>query len=207
MLWCISKCNGGIRCHSSFLLINLQWNLTEQILRHAIFYLFRLNLAGENSVSLSANHLQKLRLSFQLSTPLGHAFNPHQVSYKFLLPVERYFTFSIQLFENICLLQAFLKLTHETKVEHIFIVGSSGKQFTVVLVSLCLHFLYSLGKIKPAQPVRTFTINHRTFTINHSTNADFNVTFYCRIFWGLWRNFSISLVDMTFNSQWEMLSW
>lgn len=115
----------------------------------------------------------------------------------FLLPVERYFTFSIQLFEIICLLQAFLKLTHETKVEHIFIVGSSGKQFTVVLVSLCLHFLYSL----------TFSINHRTFTINHSTNADFNVTFYCRIFWGSWRNFSISLVDMTFNSQWEMLSW
>lgn len=39
----------------------------------------RLNFEEENSVSLSANHLQKLRVSFQLSTPLGNAFNPHQV--------------------------------------------------------------------------------------------------------------------------------
>ncbi|KAJ9696950.1 hypothetical protein PVL29_008941 [Vitis rotundifolia] len=39
----------------------------------------KLDLAGENDVSLSANHLQKLRLSFQLATPLGHAFKPHQV--------------------------------------------------------------------------------------------------------------------------------
>ena len=41
--------------------------------------LARLDLAGENVVSLSANHLQKLRLSFQLTTPLGHVFKPHQV--------------------------------------------------------------------------------------------------------------------------------
>lgn len=44
-------------------------------------------------------------------------------------------------------MQAFLKLTHESKVEHIFIVGSSGKQFTVVLVSF--YFLHSFGKVKP----------------------------------------------------------
>ncbi|KAF3436136.1 hypothetical protein FNV43_RR23228 [Rhamnella rubrinervis] len=65
----------------------------------------KLDLAGENVVSLSANHLQKLRLSFQLTTPLGQVFKPHQ---------------------------AFLKLRHETKVEHIFVVGNSGK-FEIVL--------------------------------------------------------------------------
>lgn len=40
---------------------------------------FSLNLDRENDVSLSANHLQKLRLSFQLSTPHGHTYKPHQV--------------------------------------------------------------------------------------------------------------------------------
>ncbi|XP_057963619.1 dolichyl-diphosphooligosaccharide--protein glycosyltransferase subunit 2 [Malania oleifera] len=66
----------------------------------------KLDLAGQNTVSLSANHLQKLRLSFQLTTPLGNAFKPHQ---------------------------AFLKLRHESKVEHIFVVGGSGKEFETIL--------------------------------------------------------------------------
>ncbi|CAH9073764.1 unnamed protein product [Cuscuta europaea] len=65
-----------------------------------------LNFAEENSVSLSANHLQKLRLAFQLTTPLGHAFKPHQ---------------------------AFLKLGHKSGVEHIFVVGNSGTHFEIIL--------------------------------------------------------------------------
>ncbi|CAH9076662.1 unnamed protein product [Cuscuta europaea] len=65
-----------------------------------------LNFAGENSVSLSANHLQKLRLTFQLTTPLGHAFKPHQT---------------------------FLKLGHESGVDHIFVVGNSGTHFEIIL--------------------------------------------------------------------------
>ncbi|KAL9358707.1 hypothetical protein Peur_046830 [Populus x canadensis] len=81
----------------------------------------KIDLAGENTVSLSANHLQKLRLSFQLSTSLGHAFKPHQ---------------------------AILKLTHETKVEHSFVVGSSGKQFEINLdfLGLVEKFFYLSGK-------------------------------------------------------------
>ncbi|XP_011028829.1 PREDICTED: dolichyl-diphosphooligosaccharide--protein glycosyltransferase subunit 2-like isoform X2 [Populus euphratica] len=81
----------------------------------------KIDLAGENTVSLSANHLQKLRLSFQLSTPHGHAFKPHQ---------------------------AILKLTHETKVEHSFVVGSSGKQFEINLdfLGLVEKFFYLSGK-------------------------------------------------------------
>jgi oligosaccharyltransferase complex subunit delta (ribophorin II) len=81
----------------------------------------RLDLAGENAVSLSANHLQKLRLSFELSTPLGHAFKPHQAN---------------------------LKLRHESKVEHIFVVGSSGKHFEIILdfLSLVEKFFYLSGK-------------------------------------------------------------
>ncbi|KAJ4834293.1 hypothetical protein Tsubulata_028303 [Turnera subulata] len=39
----------------------------------------KLDIAQQNLVSFSANHLQKLRLSFQLTTPLGHSFKPHQV--------------------------------------------------------------------------------------------------------------------------------
>ncbi|XVE77941.1 hypothetical protein DITRI_Ditri13aG0104500 [Diplodiscus trichospermus] len=81
----------------------------------------KLDLAGQNAVSLSANHLQKLRLSFQLTTPRGHAFKPHQ---------------------------ALLKLRHESKVEHIFVVGNSGKQLEMVLnfLGLVEKFFYLSGR-------------------------------------------------------------
>ncbi|MED6206828.1 hypothetical protein PIB30_030389 [Stylosanthes scabra] len=80
-----------------------------------------LDLAGNDIVSLSANHLQKLRLSFRLTTPLGHAFKPHQ---------------------------AFLKLTHEKKYEHIFVVGNAGKKFEIVLdfLGLVEKFYYLSGR-------------------------------------------------------------
>uniref|UniRef100_A0A453G9Z7 Dolichyl-diphosphooligosaccharide--protein glycosyltransferase subunit 2 n=1 Tax=Aegilops tauschii subsp. strangulata TaxID=200361 RepID=A0A453G9Z7_AEGTS len=68
----------------------------------------KLDLLKDTKVSLSANHLQKLRLSFQLSTPLGRTFKPHQV---------------------------FLKLKHESKVEHLFVVPGSARQFKIVLDS------------------------------------------------------------------------
>ncbi|KAK6940650.1 Dolichyl-diphosphooligosaccharide--protein glycosyltransferase subunit Swp1, partial [Dillenia turbinata] len=80
----------------------------------------KLDLAGENSVTLSANHLQKLRLSFQLSTPSGKAFKPHQ---------------------------AIIKLRHESNVEHVFLVGNSGKQFEIILdfLGLVEKFYYLSG--------------------------------------------------------------
>lgn len=68
-------------CYMNKIVLILFWN----VLKHGLFLSLihyqctRLDLAGENAVSLSANHLQKLRLSFQLTTPLGHAFKPHQV--------------------------------------------------------------------------------------------------------------------------------
>ncbi|KAL2470549.1 Dolichyl-diphosphooligosaccharide--protein glycosyltransferase subunit 2 [Abeliophyllum distichum] len=81
----------------------------------------KLDLSGENDVALSANHLQKLKLSFQLNTPLGHTFKPHQV---------------------------FLKLRHESGVEHIFVVGNSGKKFEIILdfLGLVEKFFYLSGK-------------------------------------------------------------
>ncbi|KAG8640205.1 hypothetical protein MANES_13G035300v8 [Manihot esculenta] len=81
----------------------------------------KLDLAGENLVLLSANHLQKLHLSFQLTTPLGHAFKPHQ---------------------------AILKLKHQTGVEHIFLVGNSGKKFDIILdfLGLVEKFFYLSGE-------------------------------------------------------------
>ncbi|CAI9776671.1 unnamed protein product [Fraxinus pennsylvanica] len=81
----------------------------------------KLDLSGENDVALLANHLQKLRLSFQLSTPSRKAFKPHQ---------------------------AFLKLRHESGVEHIFVVGNSGKKFELILdfLGLVEKFFYLSGK-------------------------------------------------------------
>ncbi|KAI8523056.1 hypothetical protein RHMOL_Rhmol13G0044900 [Rhododendron molle] len=81
----------------------------------------KLDLPGETALSLSANHLQKLRLSFQLTTPFGNPFQPHQ---------------------------AFLNLRHETQVEHIFVSGNSGKQFVIMLDFLGLvdKFFYLSGR-------------------------------------------------------------
>ncbi|KAL3531221.1 hypothetical protein ACH5RR_010543 [Cinchona calisaya] len=81
----------------------------------------RLDLTGENTIALSANHLQKLRLSLELTTPFGHAFKPHQ---------------------------AFLRLTHESGVEHIFLVGNSGKKFEIILdfLGLVEKFFYLSGR-------------------------------------------------------------
>ncbi|GMI66434.1 HAPLESS 6, RIBOPHORIN II [Hibiscus trionum] len=81
----------------------------------------KLDLAGQSAVSLSANHLQKLRVSFKLTTPRGLAFKPHQ---------------------------ALLKLRHESKVEHIFVVGNSGEQFEIVLnfLGLVEKFFYLSGR-------------------------------------------------------------
>lgn len=80
-----------------------------------------LDLTGNDAVSLSANHLQKLRFSFQLETPHGHIFKPHQ---------------------------AFLKLRHETMIEHIFLVGNSGKKFEIILdfLGLVEKLFYLSGK-------------------------------------------------------------
>ncbi|GMJ09062.1 HAPLESS 6, RIBOPHORIN II [Hibiscus trionum] len=81
----------------------------------------KLDLAGKSAVSLSANHLQKLRVSFKLTTPHGLAFKPHQ---------------------------ALLKLRHESKVEHIFVVGNFGEQFEIVLnfLGLVEKFFYLSGR-------------------------------------------------------------
>ncbi|GAB2290130.1 proteasome regulatory particle base subunit [Dionaea muscipula] len=66
----------------------------------------KLDLAGKNSIALSANHLQKMRLSFKLATPLGNAFKLHQ---------------------------ALLMLTHESNLEHVFAVGNTAEKFEIVL--------------------------------------------------------------------------
>ncbi|KEH42508.1 putative dolichyl-diphosphooligosaccharide--protein glycotransferase [Medicago truncatula] len=80
-----------------------------------------LDLAGNDVVSLSATHLQKLRLSFQLETPHGRVFKPHQ---------------------------AFLTLRHETKIEHVFLVGNTGKKFEIKFdfLGLVEKLFYLSGK-------------------------------------------------------------
>lgn len=61
-------------------------------INRSCFLMIRLNLPGENTVALSANHLQKLKLSFHLSTPSGHAFKPHQVLI-LVFKLRGYFTY------------------------------------------------------------------------------------------------------------------
>ncbi|XAR61088.1 Dolichyl-diphosphooligosaccharide--protein glycotransferase [Bertholletia excelsa] len=60
-------------------------------------------------------------LSFQLTSPRGHAFKPHQ---------------------------AFLKLRHQTKVENIFVLENSGKRLEIILDFLRLveNFFYLSGR-------------------------------------------------------------
>lgn len=102
----------------------------------------RLDLTEDGAVSLSANHLQKLRLSFQLTSPIGHVFKPHQVC---SFPTPLYFVFcSVQFLDLFTSMQAFLKLKHESQVEHIFLVKTSGKKAELVLVKfLKLHFEFA----------------------------------------------------------------
>ncbi|CAI0434471.1 unnamed protein product [Linum tenue] len=101
-----------------------------------------LDFAGENLVSLGANHLQKLKLRFQLTTPLGHPFKPHQ---------------------------AILKLTHESKVEHVFVVGNTGKQFEIVLdfLGLVEKFYYLSGKYEIQLTVGDAVMNSFFRVIGH----------------------------------------
>ncbi|MFS7930482.1 putative dolichyl-diphosphooligosaccharide--protein glycotransferase [Helianthus anomalus] len=81
----------------------------------------KLDLPGKNDLALSANHLQKLHVSFLLTTPFGKPFKPHQ---------------------------ALLKLRHESGVEHIFVVGNSGTHFEITLdfLSLVEKFYYLSGQ-------------------------------------------------------------
>ncbi|KAL5697327.1 hypothetical protein ACHQM5_030814 [Ranunculus cassubicifolius] len=80
-----------------------------------------LDLSSTSDMSLSANHLQKFRLSFELSSPLGNSFKPQQV---------------------------LLKLRHATEVEHIFVVGNTGKKFEITLdfLGLVEKFYYLSGR-------------------------------------------------------------
>ncbi|KAG6502587.1 hypothetical protein ZIOFF_034872 [Zingiber officinale] len=83
--------------------------------------MLKLDFFKDDKISLVANHLQKLRLSFQLFTPLGNTIKPHQ---------------------------AFLKLRHESKVEHIFALENSSRQYKIILDFLALveKFYYLSGR-------------------------------------------------------------
>ncbi|XP_042387173.1 dolichyl-diphosphooligosaccharide--protein glycosyltransferase subunit 2-like [Zingiber officinale] len=83
--------------------------------------MLKLDFFKDDKISLVANHLQKLHLSFQLFTPLGNTIKPHQ---------------------------AFLKLRHESKVEHIFALESSSRQYKIILDFLALveKFYYLSGR-------------------------------------------------------------
>lgn len=73
----------------------------------------------------------------------------------------------VLLIEKFVWLQAFLKLRHETKVEHIFVVGNSGK-FEIVLVkffSFKFYFYFIEGRFKWSQAISYKIHLHHTFTV------------------------------------------
>ncbi|BBN00575.1 dolichyl-diphosphooligosaccharide---protein glycosyltransferase subunit 2 (ribophorin II) [Marchantia polymorpha subsp. ruderalis] len=76
--------------------------------------------ANKEKATLSANHLQKLRLTFELTSPSGGLFLPQQV---------------------------FFKVQHESGVEHLFVVKSSAKKFEINLdfLGLVEKFYYLSG--------------------------------------------------------------
>eukprot|EP01018_Ginkgo_biloba_P024183 Gb_15372 [translate_table: standard] len=94
-----------------------------------------LDLSKKETVSLSANHLQKLRLSFHITSPSGSFFKPHQVcmqlsSLGFIMSL----CFPVSwVMHYLILLQVFLKLRHESNVEHVFLLRPSGKLFDSLL--------------------------------------------------------------------------
>lgn len=53
--------------------------------------------------------------------------------------------FDAMFIKDFIILQAFLKLTHETKIEHIFLVGNTGKKFENVFVSSSYYISHFLG--------------------------------------------------------------
>lgn len=78
-----------IMCHTNLYLNAVFLVVTaSHMFQICSFTTFRLDLAGNDAASLSANHLQKLRLSFQLETPYGRVFKPHQVCSCFLITYE-----------------------------------------------------------------------------------------------------------------------
>ncbi|XP_057844842.1 dolichyl-diphosphooligosaccharide--protein glycosyltransferase subunit 2 [Cryptomeria japonica] len=80
----------------------------------------KLDMTKEETVSLAANHLQRLQFSLLMTSPSGGSFKPHQV---------------------------FLRLRHESKVEHMFLLKRSGKKFDLVLdfLGLVEKFYYLSG--------------------------------------------------------------
>ncbi|KAL3696369.1 hypothetical protein R1sor_010445 [Riccia sorocarpa] len=79
-----------------------------------------LDFSKKEKATLSANHLQKLRVTFDLTSPSGGAYTPQQV---------------------------FFKLQHESGVEQLFVVTSSGKNFELSLdfLGLVEKFYYLSG--------------------------------------------------------------
>jgi hypothetical protein len=110
------------------------------------YQICRLEYGKDENMTLSANHLQKLCLSLKLTSPSGSPFNPQQVfflqriwplqlelsvvPYQWL--ITRYFVKK----NSVCVGQVFLKLVHESHVEHLYLVKSSGKDFQLTLVCL-----------------------------------------------------------------------
>lgn len=83
-VWSLNCCI-WIYISSAFLHVTLVWLwFFFNFLLSFMLVLTRLDLAGNDAVSLSANHLQKLRFSFQLTTPHGHVFKPNQVCSRLL---------------------------------------------------------------------------------------------------------------------------
>ncbi|KAL2643098.1 hypothetical protein R1flu_010685 [Riccia fluitans] len=79
-----------------------------------------LDISKKEKTAVSANHLQKLRVAFELISPFGGSYTPQQV---------------------------FFKLQHESGMEHLFVVKSSAENFELTLdfLGLVEKFYYQSG--------------------------------------------------------------
>ncbi|KAK9055701.1 hypothetical protein SSX86_026786 [Deinandra increscens subsp. villosa] len=108
----------------------------------------KLDLPRKTDLALSANHLQKLHLSFLLTTPFGKPFKPHQVFHQLLDCLDFISLYVCLTYLSSVYLQALLKLRHESGVEHIFVVENSGRHFEITLdfLGLVEKFYYLSGQ-------------------------------------------------------------
>lgn len=71
-------------------------------------------------------------------------------------------------FRSFCFVgQAILKLKHESKIEHIFLVGNTGKKFEITFVSISYYISHCLGlTISPSVLVQVVTLCNKSLFLS-----------------------------------------
>ena len=83
LVYCPLKISTWVSLSLLFPVLDVTWHGKKMLISNQVLICLtwscRLDLSVDSSISLSATHLQKLRLNFLLASPSGKAFKPHQV--------------------------------------------------------------------------------------------------------------------------------